>query len=536
MGGKDSRRSETNPVFVQLPARRTSMPGKHINKSQIDLYLTSRERMTQVQAATLVGISVSSADRIDHGAWHPPRPRGDRRKVWFALWNNVCLPYMAANPHTSAHELVQFVASLKEYAVTPALRQALQRKVKKWKGSKDVSTVSLEQTFHILRAAHQGVLPVSELSDGAKSHGSINEILSVCKSGRLTGRNKALLALALLQALPLSHVQKYIQVSSSTLYRWKGLFVAAGFNALVAPRQQHNLLVNRSDLKDAIFKVLHEPPTLHGFPRTNWRAVDLKQALQTQGLRTSLWTIRRIIRAAKYQWRKAKIVLTSSDPDYREKVDHIKGILKDLSDEERFFFVDEFGPFRIRFMPGKQLCKPGEIPSVPQWQKGRGTLIITGALELSSNQISHFYSEKKNTSEMIKMVEHLRREYKEAKKLYISWDAASWHISKKLAGRIEFLNGWAFYDSAPLIELAPLPSRAQFLNVIEAVFSGMSRAVIHNSNFENVEEAKGLIDRYFADRNHRFKADPQRAGRKIWGREPCVAVFREENNCKDPRY
>ena len=72
--------------------------------------------------------------------------------------------------------------------------------------------------------------------------------------------------------------------------------------------------------------------------------------------------------------------------------------------------------------------------------------------------------------------------------------------------------------------------------MIEAVFSGMSRAVIHNSNFENVEEAKGLIDRYFADRNHRFKEDPQRAGSKIWGREPCLAVFREENNCKDPRY
>lgn len=512
------------------------MPGKHINRTQVNLYIASKGQMTQVQAAALARISLSTASRIDNGSWHPPQPKGDRRKKWLPLWHSVCQPYMVANPNTSAHELVQFVAALNDYEATPALKQALQRRVKKWKGTNNIPAVSLERTFHILRAAHQGVLPVSELSDGAKSHGSINEILSACKSGRLTGRNKALLALALLQVLPLSHVQKYIQVSSSTLYRWKGLFVTEGFSALAAPRHRRNLLVNRSDLKDAIFKVLHEPPTLHGFPRTNWRSVDLKQALQTQGLKTSLWTIRRIIRAAKYQWRKAKIVLTSSDPDYREKVDHIKGILKALSDEERFFFIDEFGPFRIRFMPGKQLCKAGEFPSVPQWQKGRGTLIITGALELISNQISHFYSEKKNTYEMIKMVEHLRREYKEAKKLYISWDAASWHISKKLAGRIEFLNGWALHDSAPLIELAPLPSRAQFLNVIEAVFSGMSRAVIHNSNFKNFEEAKGLIDRYFADRNHRFKEDPRRAGRKIWGREPCLAVFREENNCRDPRY
>src|SRR4051812_11489542 len=182
------------------------------------------------------------------------------------------------------------------------------------------------------------------------------------------------------------------------------------------------VLVNRSDLKDVIFKVLHEPPILHGFPRTNWRAVDLKRALQNQGFRTSLWTIRRIVRAAKYQWRKAKVVLTSLDPDYRAKVDHIKAILKTLPDDEQFFFIDEFGPFNIRTMPGKKICEPGYIPSVHQWQKSRGTLIITGAIELRSNQISHFYSDKKNTSEMIKMVEHLRRKYANDKKLYISWD------------------------------------------------------------------------------------------------------------------
>ena len=511
------------------------MTGKHINRSQVDLYLASREQMTQVKAAALAHISVSSAHRIDNGSWHPSPPKGDRRKKWLPLWHNVCVPHMAANPYTSAHELTRFVVSVNEYGATPALRRALQRRVKKWRGT-NVSAVLLERTFDILRAAHQGVLPVSDLSDGAKGNGSIKEILSVCKSGPLTARNKALLALALLQALPLSHVQKYIQVSGSTLCRWKGLFAVAGFNALIAPRQRRNLLINRSDLKGAIFKVLHEPPVLHGFPRTNWRALDLKQALQKQGLRTSLWTIRRVIRAAKYQWRKAKIVLTSSDRDYREKVDHIKTIFRALSDDEKFFFVDEFGPFRVRRMPGKQLCRHGEIPSVPQWQKGRGTLIITGALELGFNQISHFYSERKNTGEMIKMVEHLRREYREDRKLYISWDAASWHISKKLAGRIDFLNGWAFYDGAPLIELAPLPSRAQFLNVIEAVFSGMSRAVIHNSNFKDEEEAKELIDLYFADRNNRFKENPRHAASKIWGREPCLAVFKEENNCKDPRY
>ena len=59
----------------------------------------------------------------------------------------------------------------------------------------------------------------------------------------------------------------------------------------------------------AIFKILHEPPILHGFARTNWRQIDLRSALKRNGTTVSVWTIRRAIRARKYQWRKAKVVL-----------------------------------------------------------------------------------------------------------------------------------------------------------------------------------------------------------------------------------
>ena len=51
------------------------------------------------------------------------------------------------------------------------------------------------------------------------------------------------------------------------------------------------------------------------------------------------------------------------------------------------------------------------------------------------------------------------------------------------------------------MELAPLPSCAQFLNVIESVFSGMARAIIHNSDYESLAACKAAIDRHFAERN-----------------------------------
>jgi hypothetical protein len=134
------------------------------------------------------------------------------------------------------------------------------------------------------------------------------------------------------------------------------------------------------------------------------------------------------------------------------------------------------------------------------------------------------------------MMDVLIEKYPDRRKLYLSWDAASWHISKRLLARIEAHNAALANGSGPLVETAPLPSGAQFLNVIESIFSGMARSIIHSSDYKTLDEAKLAIDRYFADRNANFLLHPRRAGRKIWGKERESADFSEANNCKDPRY
>lgn len=163
-------------------------------------------------------------------------------------------------------------------------------------------------------------------------------------------------------------------------------------------------------------------------------------------------------------------------------------------------------------------------------------LIMTAALELSGNQVTHFYSAKKNTTEMIRMLDVLIDRYRGRRKLYLSWDAASWHISKQLFARIDAHNSAVPDRGGPLIETAPLPAGAQFLNVIESVFSGMARAIIHNSDYKSMDPAKAAIDQYFGDRNAYFQQHPKRAGKKIWGSERELPAFSDANNCKDPHY
>jgi hypothetical protein len=72
--------------------------------------------------------------------------------------------------------------------------------------------------------------------------------------------------------------------------------------------------------------------------------------------------------------------------------------------------------------------------------------------------------------------------------------------------------------------------------VIESVFSGMSRAIIHNSDYASLETAKHAIDLYFRERNEHFSQNPKRAGHKIWGKERVPSEFQEGQNCKDPAY
>ena len=187
-------------------------------------------------------------------------------------------------------------------------------------------------------------------------------------------------------------------------------------------------------------------------------------------------------------------------------------ILAGLKNDERFF-VDEFGPFAIKKKGGRKRVGPNENYVVPQWQKSKGWLILTAALELSSNQVTHFFSRKKNTEEMIRMADLLRSQYADRQRIYLSWDAASWHVSKKLKAHLEKANRNAA-DSFPAVEIAPLPAGAQFLNLIESVFSGMARAIIHNSDYPSLEAATSAINQYFRARNSHFAGRSSRVGHR----------------------
>ncbi|MEO7300113.1 MAG: IS630 family transposase [Verrucomicrobiota bacterium] len=349
--------------------------------------------------------------------------------------------------------------------------------------------------------------------------------------------------------------------AQAVIFYWSGISIAAIMGVLILSRNAvkryirsfeaggaERLLERRHwgcgtkpenpKLRELVLSIIHCPPSRFGFNRTSWTIKLMKDTLQSKGYLIGKNNISKIVKAEGFGFWKAKVCLTSNDPDYEKKVKKITSILAKLKTDEKFFSIDEFGPFAVKMRGGQSYMKAGQMKVVPQFQKSKGVLIVTAALELSKNQVTHFYSQRKNTDEMVKLLELLLKNYADQSRIYLSWDAASWHASKKFHSRVKEINS-AKYRAAhkcPRVRLAPLPSRAQFLNVIESVFSGMAKAIIHNSDYQSVEEAVTAIDRYFAERNQEFKDNPRRAGGKIWGEEIVVPKFSEANNCKNPRY
>ena len=265
-----------------------------------------------------------------------------------------------------------------------------------------------------------------------------------------------------------------------------------------------------------ILEVFHHKPTAFGINRTNWTQPALLKAYeQSYGEIISKSTLARILRRAGYRWRKARRVLTSPDPSYHEKVELLLNTLRSLGENEMFFFLDEWGPIQVRKRGGK--AYRNDRATIPRHQASRGSVSLIAALSARTNQVTWHFLESKGSNAMMDMIEILYNQYHTKARLYVTWDAVAWHNSGAFLEALDRFNKQTRALSVgPIIELVPLPTSSQFLNAIEGVLSGMTRAVINNSDYPDTTQMKQAISKHFSERNEHFRHNPRRVGKKIW--------------------
>jgi transposase len=269
---------------------------------------------------------------------------------------------------------------------------------------------------------------------------SIGELYKLMLANSLKYRNRSVTIFAYFNGIPKKTISELLGIERQTVRAYINKFASGGTRKLFDFSRNETNKYDLQEFKDKVFQILHSPPSSFNYNRTTWRLEDLYQTMKEEGFPMAKAYIHKIIKNAGYRFIKARKVLTSNDPLYRAKLQEITKILSNLKQNEKFFSIDEFGPLAIKIHGGRSWTAPTEKKIVPQWQQSKGSLIITGALELSSNQITHFYSKKKNTAEMIALLEILLHQYKAEERIYFSWDAASWHASKELHKKVAEVN------------------------------------------------------------------------------------------------
>jgi hypothetical protein len=182
-----------------------------------------------------------------------------------------------------------------------------------------------------------------------------------------------------------------------------------------------------------------------------------------------------------------------------------------------FFFLDEWGPVQVKKRGGRAYRRRDLVSEIPRHQIPKGTVSLVSALSATTNRMTWHFVYTKDSASMFDLLEIIFNQYHGVRKIYVTWDAVAFHNSVSLLDALDQFNEVSLHSSCgPIIELVPLPTSSQFLNAVEGVLSGMTKAVVDNSDYPSTAEMKFAISRHFVERNEYFHNNPRRAGKKIW--------------------
>jgi transposase len=223
------------------------------------------------------------------------------------------------------------------------------------------------------------------------------------------------------RSMSLENIAKKIERSEGNVKKWIQVFNRFGLEGLTKPdghRGSVKLKGNEKrkasrELKTRrIIEIVHAKPSTYGINRSNWNRPSIVRAYEREHKETiSIEHAGYLLRQSGFTIRKARKVLTSPDPNYREKVDLLLDTLQNLRSGELLFFVDELGPLRVKKYGGRALVRKYEALTYPQEQAHRGIIMMSGALSATTNQMTWLYGSAKDTSAMIDLMELLYNQY-----------------------------------------------------------------------------------------------------------------------------
>jgi hypothetical protein len=140
-----------------------------------------------------------------------------------------------------------------------------------------------QKAFDWMRAVLQRALSRGDLATELGQVAELDELLSAVWEGNLSHRNRAMTVLARERGIGQSHACSFLHISKGTATRYWNHYQQGGQSKLLARREMRGTKSKNDDIKQAVFGLLHTPPSAHGINRSTWRFTDLQKVLRSQG-------------------------------------------------------------------------------------------------------------------------------------------------------------------------------------------------------------------------------------------------------------
>ena len=283
-----------------------------------------------------------------------------------------------------------------------------------------------------------------------------------------------------------AEVAHRVRAARSSVYRWQSLYETYGEDGL---RPQAR---GRSDWKasDEVLSMLEtlvsEDPRELGYLRSRWSSQLLAIELANRsGVEVHATTVRRWLVRLRYRYRRARPTLCRRDPRKAERLAAIEAALAENDPYTEVFYVDE-ADVDLNPRIGSSWMRCGEQTAVPtpgQNQKH----YVAGALHAHTGRLVWAEHHRKNSVLFLKLLDHLRRQYRRAKRIVLILDNYCIHASRVTQRWLE---------KNPKFQLLFQPTYYPWVNVIERLWKAMHDTVTRNHRCRSMYELCQSVARF----------------------------------------
>jgi transposase len=328
-------------------------------------------------------------------------------------------------------------------------------------------------------------------------------------------RDRAQMILLGAQGLPRHQVARQLGYTSDTVKKWGDRFHAEGVLGLfdlARPGAPRRLSVEEALL--VIETAVTSPPRL-GLPFFTWSLSKLRRYLaEHHGQRLSKEALRQVLARQGLSWKKAQSWQQSADPDFAAKREAVVALYTDPPPGALVLCLDQKGPVQIRRYPGGGYAPAGKAPPRQSDYVRNGTLYALGALNPQTGQVFCRAFTKYNRFTVVWFLGWLlaRLALSAGQEVYLIWDNHKAH-------QAQLVSRWLQKHYPGQVHLVFTPSKAAWLNLLEAWWTIFARDVLAGAEFESKAQFRAAVRAYLTY----YNAQPTPF---VWGRKRPKRLFR----------